>query len=222
MIATRDNRQGTRLRAGVERLYAAQLEALERGPAAEHDAYSASRQLLENLGEMGSLLVRLLRTDAEASGVRLRLVTLAVGCANTLAELVSLAFEVEGAQVAKAGSPGGELVHAPGAAAVGGSSGVQSQAKVRTSLRVVTDANILLVEQLKRLMRNAQRQEWCSPPPGELWRSLLVQVAGLFPLVARLEAGELSEAEAKELNRLTAEAANDVAFIRFYPRLPTA
>jgi hypothetical protein len=47
-------------------------------------------------------------------------------------------------------------------------------------------------------------------------------VAELLPLVAELEAGELCEAGEKELARLAADAANYVAFLRFYPRLPTA
>jgi hypothetical protein len=90
-------------------------------------------------------------------------------------------------------------------------------------MRVVTDGNRLLVDQLKRLMQNASRREsWRSRPPGELWRGLLAQVAGLLPLVAELEAGPLPEARAKELARLAADAANYIAFIRFYPRLPAA
>ncbi|HLX09174.1 MAG TPA: hypothetical protein VKY89_15080 [Thermoanaerobaculia bacterium] len=87
--------QGARLRAAVDRLHAAQLAALAAGPPAGRDAYGAERQLLEQLGEMGALLVRLARADAEAAELRRRLVALAVAGANTLAELVSLAFEVE-------------------------------------------------------------------------------------------------------------------------------
>jgi len=49
---------------------------------------------------MGSLLVRLgllAQADVAAVEIRRRLVTLAVACGNTLAELVTLAFEVPGA-----------------------------------------------------------------------------------------------------------------------------
>jgi hypothetical protein len=93
----------------------------------------------------------------------------------------------------------------------------------RTSLRAVTDMHILLVDQLRRLMQHVERREsWRSARPGELWRGLLQQVAGLLPLIAGLEAGELSGADAKELGRLAADAANYVAFIRFFPRWPTA
>jgi hypothetical protein len=269
--ATIEGTQGARLRAAVDRLHAAQLAALaaataaaqeEPAPAAPpapgRDAYGAERQLLEHLGEMGSLLVRLgwlAPADAEAAAVRRRVVTLAVACANTLAELVSLAFDVEsvageGSEGTAAGEanrrgetgagPGGEAVAVepagergidaasaadpPGAAgARGGSNGASSPPQGPTSLRAVTDTNRLLVEQLKRLMQNASRREsWRSARPAELWRGLLRQVAGLLPLVVALEGGALSEADGKELGRLAADAANYVAFLRFYPRLPTA
>ena len=51
---------------------------------------------------------------------------------------------------------------------------------------------------------------------------MLLQAAGLFPLVVALEEGALSEDDAKELRRLTADAANYVAFLWCYPRVPTA
>ncbi len=119
--------QGARLRAAVERLHAAQVAALaaplasgapgapevpagpggpggpdaEAHPAGGRDAYEAERQLLAQVAEMGSLLVRLgllAPADVEAVEVRRRLVALAVACGNTLAELVTLAFEVAGAR----------------------------------------------------------------------------------------------------------------------------
>ena len=106
---------GARLRAAVDRLHAAQLAALAAGPPTGHDAYGAERQQLEQLGEMGALLVRLARADAEAAELRRRLVVLAVAGANTLAELVGLAFEAEcrGGEEPCAGGSGG-----PGRAAV--------------------------------------------------------------------------------------------------------
>jgi len=126
-------RARARARAAVDRLHAAQLAALaapaapeepgeEERPPAGRDAYGAQRQLLARLGEIGSLLARLGRmtpADAEAVEVRRRLVTLAVGCAITLAELVSLAFELEEPDPAGAhdgaGAPGrGSGASAPG------------------------------------------------------------------------------------------------------------
>jgi hypothetical protein len=92
--------QGARLRAAVERLHAAQVAALAAPAAGGRDAYEAERQLLAQVAEMGSLLVRLgllAPADVAAVEVRRRLVALAVACGNTLAELVTLAFEVTGA-----------------------------------------------------------------------------------------------------------------------------
>jgi hypothetical protein len=270
-----ESRQGARMRAAVDRLHAAQLAALAapagpvaaggagagpgagpgKDPAARRDAYGAEREVLAHLAEMGSLLVRLggaAQVDAESAEMRRRVVTLAVACANDLAELVSLAFEVESAgegpgeagaaREAGAGSGGGLAGAAPAAAtaaaegggdggagragrkglAGGGSNGASAPARAITSMRAVTDANRLLVDQLKRLMQNAARREsWRTARPGELWRGLLLQVAALLPLVAELEAGALSAAEEKELARQAADAANYIAFLRFYPRLPT-
>ncbi len=254
-VTIAEGRQGARLRAAVERLYGAQLAALEgglggmdgAGVVAAGDAYAAGRALLLSLGEMGSLLAGLSRPgaadagDTEDAAVRRRVVTLAVAGANTLAELVSLAFEVEGGlQEAGAasdeegkgdGEAGRERAAAPApAAAAGGGCGDGGKGGAgsaplgaRTSLRAVTDMHMQLVEQLKRLMRHVERREsWRSARPGELWRGLVQQVAGLLPLVAGLEAGGLCEGDAKELARLAADAANYIAFIRFYPRLPTA
>jgi hypothetical protein len=255
--------QGARLRAAVDRLHAAQVAALagegtpgrgdrpERRPAAGRDAYGAERLLLGDLAETGCLLVRLGRLapgDADAARIRRRLVTLAVGCANALAELVGLAFELDepGEPDELAGAAGGtaaddaaggagsgprEEAEAAAAAArrggggqgAGGSNGGSPAAAAVTSMRAVTDANRLLVEQLRRLMQHVGRREsWRSAGPGELWRRLLLQVAELFPLVAAQEAGALTASEARELERLTADAANYVAFLRFHPRLPTA
>jgi hypothetical protein len=115
--------QGMRLRAAIDRLHAAQLAALaaqgepaalaapafapmapalrEVEPAARRDAYRAQREALAQLDEIGTLLVRLARPgradggDGDAVTIRRRLVTLAVGAAITLAELVGLAFEIE-------------------------------------------------------------------------------------------------------------------------------
>ena len=239
--------QGARRRAAVDRLHSAQVAALagqggpgrgegpeEGRPAAGRDAYGAERLLLEDLAETGCLLVRLGRLaagDAAAAQLRRRLVTLAVGCANTLAELVSLAFELDEMEGAAGAAAAAEVAgEGAGEGAGGVAGGVRSTtpgkepaAATVTSMRVVTDANRLLVEQLKRLMQHVGRREsWRSAGPGELWRRLLVQVAELFPLVAAQEAGALSAAEAEELQRLTADAANYVAFLRFHPRLPTA
>jgi hypothetical protein len=214
------------------------------------DVFGAARRLLEMLAEMGSLLVRLGQladADEGAAAARRRLVTLATAGANTLAALVSLTFELEGGPAhPEAGpvelDPAGETGAAPGlavadgpgvAGAAGGGRGRETAARrpgagpsperAPTSMRAVTDGNRLLVDQLKRLMQNASRREsWRSRPPGELWRGLLAQVAGLLPLVAELEAGPLPEARARELARLAADAANYIAFIRFYPRLPAA
>src|ERR1700720_3091256 len=103
------SRWRARMRAAVDRLHVAQLAALEESaapmppgdnPAPTRDAYGAERQVLAHLAEMGSLLVRLGgpgQADAESAETRRRVVTLAVACTNGLAELVSLAFEVEGA-----------------------------------------------------------------------------------------------------------------------------
>ena len=92
--------RGTRLRAAVDRLHAAQLAALATPavPAAGRDAYGTHRRMLAQVEEMGSLLERLGRSgreDEQAAAVRRRLVTLAVAGANTLAELLGLAFEIE-------------------------------------------------------------------------------------------------------------------------------
>jgi hypothetical protein len=110
--------QGARLRAAVDRLHAAQLAALapqggtaapalpafappappEPAPASRRDAHAAQREALAQVDEMGSLLMLLGqpgRPDGEAAAVRRRLVRLAVAAANTLAELVGLAFEIE-------------------------------------------------------------------------------------------------------------------------------
>jgi len=68
--------------------------------AAGREAFAAERQLLAQVAEMGSLLVRLgllAQADVAAVEIRRRLVALAVACGNTLAELVTLAFEVAGA-----------------------------------------------------------------------------------------------------------------------------
>jgi hypothetical protein len=247
MVTMTDSKQGVRLRAAVDRLHAAQLAALEEaaaladGPGARRDAYGAERQVLVHLAEVGSLLVRLggaPQVDAESAAIRRRVVTLAVACANTLAELVSLAFEVEGAggglgetseARAQDASQGRELV-APtvpaGEKTIGesrGSKGASPPASGITSMRAVTDTNRLLVDQLKRLMQHAaKRESWRRARPGELWRGLLLQAADLLPLVAELEVGAPSKADEKELARLLADAANYVAFLRFYPRLPTA
>lgn len=252
MMAEVASRQSARLRAAVDRLHAAQVAALDArvapagDPAATRDAYGAESQVLAHLAEVGSLLVRLggsAQVDAESAEIRRRVVTLTVACANTLAELVSLAFEVESAGVdpGESDEPGradsesggedvaegsgiGRAGHGEGGegSGGGGSKGPGAPARITTSMRAVTDTNLLLVEQLRRLMQNVGRREsWRSARPGELWRGLLLQVADLFPLVAELEVGALSEADAKELARLAADAANYVAFLRFYPRLPT-
>jgi len=262
MTAETESGRGLRARAlaAVDRLHAAQVAALaaamtgaaatgaaEECAVAACDAYGAERRLLERVGEMGSLLVRLGRLapgDAEAAELRRRLVTLAVGCANTLAELVSLAFELDeverGYEAAGAGdmalgvgasARGAAAVARPAAPAAGragggrarGSNGASPPARATTSMRAVTDTNRLLIEQLRRLMQNAGRREsWRSAGPGELWRRLLVQAAGLLPLVVALEAGELSEQESRELRRTVADAANYLAFLWCYPRMPTA
>jgi hypothetical protein len=216
------------------------------------DVFGAARRLLEMLAEMGSLLVRLGQVadaDEGAAAARRRLVTLATAGASALAALTSLAFELEGGPAHPEAGPGeldpaGETGAAPGqtapegpgvAGVAGGGRGREavvrrpvaaagpSPERAPTSMRAVADGNRLLVDQLKRLMQNAGRREsWRSRPPGELWRGLLAQVAGLLPLVAELEAGPLPEARARELARLAADAANYIAFIRFYPRLPAA
>jgi hypothetical protein len=255
MVMMTESRRRARMRAAVDRLHAAQLAALEEpaapmppgdNPASTRDAYGAERQVLAHLAEMGSLLVRLGgrgQVDAESAETRRRVVTLAVACTNGLAELVSLAFEVEGAgqtrgevgQASEAAGPGrrGEPgCHASAAGAAegggegggqGGSNGASAPARLITSMRAVTDTNRLLIDQLRRLMQNvARRESWRTARPGELWKGLLLQVAGLLPVVADLEAGAPTEADAKELARLAADAANYIAFLRFYPRLPTA
>lgn len=230
---------GARLRAAVDRLHVAQLAALA-APEACHaegpDAYGAERRLLEHVAEMGSLLARLGRADVEGAGavkLRQRLVRLAVASSNTLAELVGLAFELETAG-GEAGETGGMPAaaappamrgggHRKGTAVSPGSARASAPAKPPSSYRAVTDTNRLLVDQLRRLMQHAQwRESWRSTRPGELWRGLQLQVAELFPLVAALEVGALSEGEAKELSRLTADAANYLAFLRCFPRAPTA
>jgi len=92
--------------AGVEEaLEAAGTEVAPRAAAAGcaaagREAFAAERQLLAQVAEMGSLLVRLgllAQADVAAVEIRRRLVALAVACGNTLAELVTLAFEVAGA-----------------------------------------------------------------------------------------------------------------------------
>jgi len=230
---------GARLRAAVDRLHVAQLAALA-APEACHsvglDAYSAERRLLEHVAEMGSLLARLGRADVEGAGavkLRQRLVSLAVASSNTLAELVGLAFELEaaGGEAGEAGAMSAAAAPVArrggrprnGGAVLPGSATAAAPGKVQSSYRAVTDTNRLLVDQLRRLMQHAQRREsWRSTRPGELWRGLLLQVAELYPVAAALEAGALSEAEAKELSRLTADAANYLAFLRCFPRAPTA
>jgi hypothetical protein len=262
MVTVTESAQRQRLRAAVDRLHAAQLAALataedsgttpvsdedggpalvageDCGPAPAQppcDAYAAERQLLEKLGQMGALLLRLADAGAgaEAAALRRRLIGLAVGCGNRLAQLTSLAFELESAadttaapaaaapraaraMAAPAGEPSRPEVPSPPAPP-------PPQARPTTSLRAVTDANVLLVDQLRRLMQNVERQEsWRRARPGELWLNLLQQVAELFPLAAALEAGSLSEPDENELRRLAADAANYLAFLRFYPRTPTA
>jgi hypothetical protein len=260
MVTMTESRRGARMRAAVDRLHAAQLAALEESgapvtparpgddPAVRRDAYREERQVLAHLGEMGSLLVRLggpAQADTESAQTRRRVVSLSVACANGLAELVSLAFEVErvgetrgkvgeaeGSEAGQgAGGEPGVLASAPREAEGGGgegggqrgSNGASAPARLITSMRAVTDTNRLLVDQLRRLMQNAARQEsWRTARPGELWKGLLLQVAELLPLVAALEAGGLSEAEGKEVSRLTADAGNYLAFLRCFPRAPTA
>jgi hypothetical protein len=229
---------GARLRAAVDRLHVAQLAALA-GPEACHlggpDAYSAERRLLEHVAEIGSLLARLGRPDVEGAGavrLRQRLVSVAVASSNTLAELVGLAFELEaaGGEAGEAGAmPAAATAARRGGRPLNGGAVLPGSAKAAvpghapSSYRAVTDTNRLLVDQLRRLMQHAQRREsWRSTRPGELWRGLLMQVAELYPVAAALEAGALSEAEAKELSRLTADAANYLAFLRCFPRAPTA
>src|ERR1700674_5335142 len=108
MMTDSRSKQGARLRAAVDRLHTAQLAALEApvapadSPAARQDAYGAECRVLSHLAEVGSLLVRLggsAQVDAESAAMRRRVATLAVACANILAELVSLAFDVECAEV---------------------------------------------------------------------------------------------------------------------------
>jgi hypothetical protein len=233
----RGGSEGARLRAAVDRLHVAQLAALA-APEGCHpegaDAYGAERRLLEHAGEMGSLLARLGRADLDGAGaveLRQRLVSLAVAGSNTLAELVGLAFELEPAMegagetgaVPPPAAPEPGKDRRNGAAVLPGPARASAPARATTSYRAVTDTNRLLVDQLKRLMQNAKRREsWRSARPAELWRGLLLQVAELFPLAAAQEAGPLSEAEAKELSRLTADAANYLAFLRCFPRTPTA
>jgi hypothetical protein len=243
MVTRTESRQVARLRAAADRLHAAQLAALDTpaqgdAPAARRDAYGAEREVLAHLAEMGSLLVRLgasAQVDAQAADIRRRVVALAVSSANALAELVSLAFDLEGdgrgpAEVGK-GSEG--LGDEPEAALAAqstvrggeegnghGGNGASAPPKI-TSMRAVTDTNRLLVDQLRRLMQNARRREsWRAVRPGELWRCLLQQVGELLPVVAELETGAPSEEDAKELARLVADAANYLAFLRCYPRLP--
>jgi hypothetical protein len=124
MVTLAQSTQGARLRAAVDRMHAAQLAALTAsgppgppgspespgapGPpgvpeshpvVGRRDAFGAERQLLAQVAELGSLLARLgqlAQEDAAAVEVRRRLVALAVACGNTLAELVTLAFEVAG------------------------------------------------------------------------------------------------------------------------------
>lgn len=230
---------GARLRAAVDRLHVAQLAALAAPEACDSvgpDAYSAERRLLGHVAEMGSLLARLGRADVEGAGaveLRQRLESLAVASANTLAALVGLALELETAGGETGATATLPAVAAPaamgsgsgrnGAAALPGSARASAPAKAPSSYRAVTDANRLLVDQLRRLMRHAERREsWRSARPAELWRGLQQQVAELYPLAAALEAGALSEPEAKEVSRLTADAANYLAFLRCFPRAPTA
>jgi len=168
--------------------------------------------------------------DPAAAAVRRRLVRLAVGCANTLAELVGLAFEVDEAgsvpvpsAAAACGEPPWRGIAPPPASGTNGTRAASPLARPRIPLRAVTDSNLLLVEQLRRLLDSVERQErWRSARPGELWRGLLLQLARLFPLVASLEAGALPDAQARELAALIADATTHLAFLRFYPRLPTA
>jgi hypothetical protein len=164
MVTLAQGGQGSRLRAAVDRMHAAQLAALavltssgppqERGapgaaaapavpeareardapgvpgtpgmpaapegnPVAGCDVYGAERQLLAQVAEMGSLLVRLgllAQADVEAVEVRRRLVTLAVACGNTLAELVTLAFEVAGVSDEAGGMAAANAARPPDAA----------------------------------------------------------------------------------------------------------
>jgi hypothetical protein len=70
----------------------------EEVPAVRRDAHDAQHEAFAQVDEIGSLLVllgHLRRVDEEAAAVRRRLVQLAVAAANTLAELVGLAFEIE-------------------------------------------------------------------------------------------------------------------------------
>ena len=122
--------QGTRLRAAIDRLHAAQLAALaahgeptalaapafaptalqEVEPVVRRDAYRAQHEALAQVDEIGSLLVRLARlgradgADGETVAIRRRLVKLAVAAAITLAELVCLAFELEAPAPGDAGA----------------------------------------------------------------------------------------------------------------------
>ena len=221
MAVIKESEQAARVRAAVDRLHAAQLAALDDRPATGWDAFGAERHLLDQVGEIGSLLVRLVQTDAEGVDLRLRLVSLAVRSANTLAELVSLALEMEEEEPGLAHAGQGLAPLVEDSTEGGGRSAGRASANP-TSMRAVTDGHHLLVDQLRRLLQNAKRREsWRSARPGELWRHLLLQASELFPLVAAQELGALSESQERELRRLTADAANYVAFIRCHPRLPT-
>jgi hypothetical protein len=210
------------LHVAVARLHEAQLAALECHPKLFHEAHLAQRELLETVGEIGYLLVRLARGGAAAVELRGRLVKVGAACCNTLAQLVGLVYDLDEGEESAAPVAGGELLAVtPAARSVGASNRGRGLGEV-TAVRAVTDLNRLLVAQLKRALDGVQQSAgWRPATPGELWLELVVQVAALFPLLAALEASNLSGAEAHELNRLTAEAANHIAFLRFYPRLPT-
>jgi hypothetical protein len=205
-----------RLRAGVERLHAAQLAALAGRGAGVGDVWGVLAALLGSIGTMGSVLMDLAQLDgAVAAEARKTVVHLAVEAANHLAELVGAALDLEGAAAA-GGGPSGRDGSGTGPAAAR-----RSQTEVMT-VRALTDLNRLLVEQLQALFERLRKEEgWQPAPPGRLWLGLVRGTGELAPLAAALAAGPLGGADLKTLRRVTAEMANGIAFLRSYPRFPS-
>ncbi len=194
-----------RFRKNFERLHQAQLESLERPAEPFGDAYLALRGLLASAGTMGSLLVRIERQEGDVAETRRRLVRVAVECGTTVAHVLGLAFELEGRACRGSGPP----PPAPPRGEVEG-------------LRAVTDLNRMLRAQLQKLYQAMQGGAgWRHARPEELWSQLVGDVADLLPAAAALGLRDLAADERQGLETATAEAANRLAILRSYPRMPT-
>jgi hypothetical protein len=211
-IERRDTEGEERFRQALERIHHAQLETVERRGPVYDDAYEALDGLLESVGTIGGLLARLEWAEGEVAATRRRLVHVAVEAGTRVAQVLALALDMgerPGCRGLHECDEAGDLSAIPPPTEVG-------------DLRAVTDLHRLLVAQLQDLYGILRRvPNRATRRADSLWRDLLSHVASLLPAAAALDRRDLSESERRVLERRTAEAANCLAFLRSYPRIPS-